>query len=291
MPRDYTIEPFRGDYDALERMAHASWRDEYGEASFPNFYRPAFLRYLIDRLPANRRDHALAAYRGDKIVAFFLNLPQTLSLRGELHRGAYSCLLVTRKEDLRRGVAQAIIHKALEAARAYGYDFALFTLETGHRSSLMMDRLKSEGRMEWIRRTGVLVRILDLERAAHSERLKAYETLALRLTGMTRPPRRNGLLPLRDYRAEDLDGCLALLELYRTSLPLALVWDRDGLAHELECPDVARTLVYEKDGRIAGMLSYLLHDHIGRTTERWAWVNHVALPGLTAAERAAFIRT
>ena len=124
MPENYNIETFRGDYDELERMAHASWRDEYGEASFSSFYRPAFLRYLIDRLPVERRDHVV--------------------------------------EDLGR---------------------------------------------------------------------------------------------------------------------------------KLQCPDVARTRVYEKDGRITGLISFLLHDHIGRTTERWAWVNHVAFAGLSASERAAFVRT
>lgn len=40
MPEGISIETFRGDYEGLERMAHASWRDEYGQASFPNFYRP-----------------------------------------------------------------------------------------------------------------------------------------------------------------------------------------------------------------------------------------------------------
>jgi hypothetical protein len=55
MTEGYSIEAFRGDYEALERMAHASWRDEYGEASFPNFYRPAFLRYLIDRIPGEKK--------------------------------------------------------------------------------------------------------------------------------------------------------------------------------------------------------------------------------------------
>jgi hypothetical protein len=41
-----SIETFRGDFEALEKMALASWREEYGAASFPNFYRPAFLHYL-----------------------------------------------------------------------------------------------------------------------------------------------------------------------------------------------------------------------------------------------------
>jgi len=38
------------------------------------------------------------------------------------------------------------------------------------------------------------------------------------------------------------------------------------------------------------MINYILHDHIGKTVERWAWINHVAFPDLTPAERAGFIR-
>lgn len=44
-----SIEPFRGDLEGLEKMAHSSWTDEYGFSSFPNFYRPAFLRYLREK--------------------------------------------------------------------------------------------------------------------------------------------------------------------------------------------------------------------------------------------------
>ena len=292
MDNAYTIETFRGDFEALERMAHASWKDEYGEASFPNFYRPAFIRFLIDRIPAEKRDHVVAAYRGDQIIAFFANLPQKFSFDGRMFEAAYSCLLVTRKEDFRRGVAAAVIHRALEISRKNGYDFALFTLETGHRSTKMMAKInKDEQRMEWVRKTGVVARILDLPKAAYSERLKGYEKAALKIIGAHRPPRRAGLLPLREFRPEDLDGCLALLNGYKDSLRLALVWDRKDLEWELHCPDVSQTLVYEKDGRIAGLVNFILHDHLGRTIERWAWINHLAFPGLSKAERAAFIRS
>jgi len=69
-----SIEPFRGNLEELEQMAHSSWRDEYGIESFPNFYRPAFLRFLFDRI--KDKDHLIAAYRGDEIVSFLANLPQ-----------------------------------------------------------------------------------------------------------------------------------------------------------------------------------------------------------------------
>ena len=141
---DISIEPFRGDYEALERMAHASWRDEYGDASFPNFYKPAFLHYLFDRV--KNRDHFLAAYRGEDIVGFLANLPQRFHHRGVFYRAVYSCLLVSRKELLRRGLATALIEEALRINEKHRYDFALLTLEAGHRSTKLMKKMAAAGR-------------------------------------------------------------------------------------------------------------------------------------------------
>jgi GNAT superfamily N-acetyltransferase len=284
-----SVVPFKGDYEALERMAHASWRDEYGEASFPNFYKPAFLYYLFDRI--KDRDHLIAAYRGEEIVGFLANLPQRFQFRGRSYRAVYSCLLVSRKEFLRRGLATALIQKALKVNEKYGYDFALLSLETGHRSTRLIQKMEASGHsVEWVKKWRVIARILDLDRAARSEGIKAWEKTAVRMIGGHRPPRGSGRLCLREYRPEDLDGCLGLLDRYKATVSLALVWDRESLAQELDYPGVSRTLVYEKDGRVAGLVNFNNHDHIGKTVEKWAWLNHVAYPDLTRGERYRFVQ-
>jgi len=135
-----------------------------------------------------------------------------------------------------------------------------------------------------------MARILDLGRVAASEGLKGYESAAIRLLGAHRPPKAAPGVGLRDYGPRDLDACHALLGRYKETVPLALSWDRENLALELDCPDVSRTLVWEQDGRVRAMINYILHDHLGKIVERWAWINHVAFPGLSGAERAAFIR-
>jgi GNAT superfamily N-acetyltransferase len=286
-----SIGTFKGDYEGLERMAHASWRDEYGQASFPNFYRPAFLRYLFDRIPEAKKDHLAAAYKGGEIVAFLANLPQKFHLRGHVYSAIYSCLLVVRKEYLRQGIALDLIRAAVEGNKKYNYDFSLLTLETGHRSTLMMDKLRAEGnRIEPIRKSGVLARILDLGRVDASEDLKRYEKAVIRLIGAHRAPKAPPGLTLREYRASDLDACHALLERYRQTVALARVCDKAELAPELDYPDVARTLVWEKDGRVQAMINFILHDHLGKKVERWAWINHVAFPDLAPAEQASFLR-
>jgi hypothetical protein len=286
-----SIETFRGDYEGLERMAHASWRDEYRDASFPNFYRPAFLHFLFDRIPAAKRDHLFAAYKGDEIVAFLANLPQNFRFKGKDYRAIYSCLLVTDRENLRRGLALALIRQAVETNRKYNYDFSLLTLETGHRSTLMMDKLRGEGnRIELVRKSGVVGRVLDLRRVADSEGLKVYEKAAIILLGSHRTPKPASGFVLREYGPADLDACHALLDRYKDTVELALAWDREELAIELDWPDVSRTLVWEKDGRVRAMINCILHDHLGKNVERWAWINHVAFPDLSPAERANFIR-
>jgi GNAT superfamily N-acetyltransferase len=286
-----SIETFRGDYEALERMAHASWREEYGDASFPNFYRPAFLHFLFDRIPPARRDHLFAAYRGDEIVAFLANLPQRFHFKGTTYGAIYSCLLVTGRDYLRRGLALALVRKAVETNRKYNYDFSLLTLETGHRSTKMMDKLRNEGnRLELVRKSSVIGRVLDLRRVAESEGLKGYEKAAIVFLGSHRTPRPGPGFVLRPYAPVDLPDCHALLDRYKESAELALSWDWADLAVELDWPDVSRTLVWEKDGRVRAMINFILHDHIGKTVERWAWINHVAFPDLSPAEKADFVR-
>jgi len=286
-----SIETFRGDYENLERMARLSWRDEYGDASFPNFYRPEFLRYLFGRIPPEEKDHLLAAYQGDEIVGFLANLPQRFHLRGKFYRAIYSCLLVTRKEFLRKGIAMALIQEALKTNRKYAYDFALLTLETGHRSTKLMEKFRHEGqRLEWVRKTNVIARVLDLGRVAASEGLKGWEKGAIRFLGSHRPPKKAPRLPLRPYAPADLDSCLRLLDRYRETVTLALAWDRQGLAAELAYPGVSETLVAEKEGRVEGMINFIRHEHLGTTKESWAWINHVAYPDLSGQERYAFVQ-
>jgi len=287
-----SIETFRGDYEGLERMAHTSWRDEYGMASFPNFYRPAFLHYLFDRIPEDKRDHLLGAYKDGEIVAFLANLPEKFHFEGRICRAVYSCLLVVRKEYLRRGLALDIIKAAVDLnAKKYGLDFSLLTLETGHRSTLMMNKLMAEGhRIERVRKSGVVARVLDLERVDASEGLKGYEKAAIRLLGAHRPPKPDPGVELRDYQAADLEACLALLERYQHTTRLALAWDKADLGIELDYPGVAKTLVWDQDGRVRAMINFISHDQLGRTVERYAWINHVAFPDLTPSEQAAFLR-
>lgn len=285
---DITIEPFRGDYEELERMAHLSWRDEYGLSSFPNLYHPDYLRFLFERIKDKR--HLITAYKGDEIISFFANLPRSYCFEGRIYRGVLSCLLVTRKEYLRKGLALKIINEALKLNEIYNYDFAMLYLETGHRSTLMINKLKKAGHsVEWVKKMYVIGRVLDLPRVSYSEGLKRWERFAIKVLGADNLPREKQDPRVREYRPEDLDVCFELLNQYQHRVRLARVWERDELKVELDYPGISKTLVFEKKGAVQGVINWVYHEHIGRTKERWAWLNHISYSSLSNGERIAFL--
>ncbi|MFO7981668.1 MAG: hypothetical protein R6V00_12690 [Candidatus Aminicenantes bacterium] len=289
MLSDISIDCFRGDLESLERMAHSSWRDEYGMESFPNFYRPAFLKYLFDRIKDDR--YIIAAYRGNEIVSFLANLPQKFHFQDKIFRAVYSCLMVTKKELLHRGIGKAIINEALKLNQSLKIDFSLLTLEKGHRSTMMIKNFEETGHpVERVKRNHVVARILDLPSVIESEGLKKWESAAIKVIGAQRRPKNASSILLREYKSEDIDGCLNLLNQYKDRIPLALIWERDELACELDFPGVSQTLVYEKSGKVEGLINFIYHQHLGKSKKRWAWINHVAYPKLTARERFDFIQ-
>lgn len=289
-----TIEPFRGDLEALEKMAYHAWRDEYGISSFPNLYRPAFVRYLMG-LASDPR-HFMAAYKNGEILAFLGNIPRTFYYRGQHYRAILSCLLVSRRELARKGLAQALIREAVRINQEITrYDFALLYLESGHRSSQLIEKFKKEGQpLQYLKKMYVLGRVLDLKRVSHSENLKSWEERAIRIWGAHKVPvpRLPEGLSLEEFSLTDLPEAVDLLNSYRGRAGLARFWTSpEELKKEIIYPGVSSTLAIKKEGRLAGLINYLEHEHLGKSVERWAWLNHLHLERLNSKEKREVINS
>jgi len=295
------FDTFRGDVEELDRMARVSWRDEYGRDSYPNLYSPRYFNYLTGAL--EDRDHLIGAYENGKLIAFMSALPRRFYFRGETYRAALICLLVTRKEAFRRGAALGLAAKALEINKKYNYDFALLYLETGHRSSKMLAKLKAAGNpVQRVKRMMAIVRALDLERIFKSENVKWYEKAAMKLLSLDKL---NPIRPdprIREYSTSDLTSCLTMLEQYKkpvqtrglnplsVQVTLTRALEPAELGRELSYPEVAHTLVWEEGGKIRGFINWALVDHVGRLTQPWAWLNHLSFGDLDAKERRELVR-
>jgi hypothetical protein len=235
---------------------------------------------------------AIAAYQGDEIVGFVLNLPRRMAMGGKVYRAALSCLLVVRKESFRQGLAQAMIAEGLKRNQELKYDFTLFYLETGHRSSKLFAKLQGAGQpIEKVKRMHVIGRVLDLASICASENVKGYEVAAMKLLGAHRPPTGAPDPAVREAGPDDADQVLALLNAFQHKVRLARVFERGELIRELMAPPIARTLVYEKAGKAAGALAWVVIDHVGRQKVPWAWINHVAWDALSFSERRGLLRS
>jgi len=289
-----SIEPFRGDLESLEKMAHQAWRDEYGVASFPNLYRPDFVRYLME-IAADPK-HFVAAYKREEILGFLANLPRSFYYQRKTYRAILSCLLVSRKEYARRGLAQAIIREALRINQEITrYDFAMLYLESGHRSSRLIEKFRKEGNpLQFLKKMFVLGRVLDLDRVAYSEGLKGWEKLAIKLWGAHRVPklRLSEDFCFEDFKLTDLGDAMNLLNSYVGKADLARVWlSEQELRKELVFPGVSKTMGLKRDGKLAGLLNYFEHEHIGKSVERWAWLNHLHLDCLKPGEKVRVVKS
>ena len=289
MTEEIVIEDFRGDAAALEKMACHAWRDEYGIDSYPNLYKPEYLDYLMRGMDDPRL--AIAAYQGDEIVGFLLSIPRIMTLDGVEYRVALTCLLVVRREQMRRGLAQAMIEEGLKRNEALQFDFTLFYLETGHRSSWMFKKLARAGfPIERVKRMRITARVLNMRPIRESENIKWYEGLAMRILGADHPPAGDMDPRTRIAGPEDAPAIAELLNRHKDKVRLARVFSEEEVERELLAGPIARTVVWD-DGGIKGVIASVTVDHVGRKTVPWSWVNHVWWDELSLSERFSFTRS
>lgn len=284
-----SFEPFRGDLAELEQMALTSYMVEYGLESYINNYTPHRFDYLFGGL--QQRDHLLAAYQDGKLMAFTALIPRRYQLRGQMYRGLLGCLMVTRKEAFRNGLAVGLGVKALELFQKYHYDFALAFLDSGHASSKMIAKLRQAGnQIQQVRHMPAIFRALDNEKIFAFHPLSWYERFwmkALRLDQINPKPSPSAIRP---YEPRDLASCHRLLDSYRNQVTLARVFEPEELARELAYPQVAHTLVWDDHGEIRGLINWTLIDHVGKVNLPWAWLNHVYFAGLKPKEQSELVR-
>jgi hypothetical protein len=139
-------------------------------------------------------------------------------------------------------------------------------------------------------RTGFWAKVLAPRRMARAG-VKAWERLASSTVGEAAlrlaPPRYDP--HVRAYRAGDLDRCAQILEKASAGFDWALVWSPKQLANQLENGPASGTLVFERDGRVQGMVNYHFLTMHGREPVRTALIDLWADDDLTYAQRVRLL--
>jgi hypothetical protein len=282
------LRTFDGDLEALAAMARDPWLEECGEHSFPDLYRPALAGLFFADVPDPR--FLVAAYDGARLVAFIANLPRTYRLNGKTYQAVYSCMMVGRKGY--QGAVVYLIAESLRRNEDFGADLALMTLEKPLHSWRMFEKyMKPQHRIVTLKTMIPLLHAVDFAKIVESENLKPHEVAAIKLYGAHRrllPPPVAGVV--RPYRDTDLAPILALTRRYSDQGSLVRDFDQASLARHLHTEDVTATVVYERDGAVAGFVNLSMRDMVNhRGSQRWAWLDFLYWEGLDRQEKQALL--
>ena len=282
------IRDFDGDLEALSAMAHEAWLEAHGDETWPDLYRPELTQHLFADVEDPRL--LIGAYDGARLVAFAANLPRIYRFRGQTYRGVFSCMLVARKGY--QGAAAYLFADGLRRNEAIDADFALMTMEKNGRMWRAFEKhLKPRKRIQALTTICPIFRVVDLERFAEAEDLSWYKAATVKLLGAHRPIAAPSVAgTVRPYRPSDLDGALALTERYPDQKGLVRVFDVEPLARQLHTEGITSTVVYERDGAVAGFVNFSAYPIVSnRGAHPHAWIDFLHWEGLTGGERKALL--
>ena len=289
------IRPYNGDLEALRRLAYHSWMAEYSShagSSWPDLYTTVLSRYYFE---SGEDPHLLVgAYLDSELVGFLANLPRQYRFRGRQYKGMVSGLLAIHPEV--PGAIGLMLAACLQGNRAYEIDLSLFTLEKGHKTLRLANKLRADKPQSaplttCLVRMQPLVLAIDFDTIQKHEGLGLLQTMVIKIWGAHRP-----ILPgppegmVRPCQPRDLPGILALIEQVSDQDQLVRVFDLPTLERRFNSGDLSNQLggmvVYEREGEIKGFISFSTYVMVtARGSHPWAWIDLVCWDGCSPDEK------
>jgi hypothetical protein len=213
-------------------------------------------------------------------------------LHGEAQSATWGSFLTVDPEYRRQGVARKMHaefqrrHQQREAAVNFGYHY--------------VRHIKSLGPKFWrkqpdsavgVRKLGMWVRALEHRAVARFETywFEAYGSRMLSLVqGRAEAPR--DMTGIRPYRSDDLADCMELVAERASSVDLAYHFSADELSRLLDYGGFSRTVVLERDGRIAGLIAYYPLHVLGRRRLEVAIIDVLAFGSLPSRDRQRLLQ-
>jgi GNAT superfamily N-acetyltransferase len=286
------IRTFEGDASELSEFTTRVWRKSYrGRMPVPLWSPRLFQRELLPT-DDDPRDYLVAAYDGTRLVGSHPARAVRISLHGEERSATWGSFLTVDPDYRRQGIAQKMHaefqkrHQDRGAAVNFGYLYIRNIKSLGPKFWLK----QPEGTMI-VRKLGAWVRPLDHRAVAQFE-LYWFEAWGSRMLSwfQRRPKPPRSTTGIRAYRNEDLSDCLELVRDRAASVDLAYLWGPDELARLLDCQDLSRTVVLDRDGRVEGLVNYYRLEVLGRCPIEVGVIDLLAFGSLAWADRRRLLR-
>ena len=284
------IRTFEGDGEEAHRVTYSVWSSAFGGKTPIPIWSPEFFDWalLAGRPEANH--YLIGVYKGAQLVGTLFAEEFTFRVRGELMRGSGGSWLSVSKECKGHFAAKRMWD---ELVKRHLEREARFMLGWTYRSSAALDGhffWTKSSTMETIDKIGHWVRVLDHKAVAQWEPERFQAMLASAAGLVQEPPSLTvDVEGIRDYVESDLPACAQLLEEHSRTLDLTIAWTPERLARQLKYKNMPRTLVAERDGKVAGFINYYPIEMLGRHPLRAALIDLFVAGLLDAATQARLL--
>lgn len=290
------IRTFDGDFKSLGELLCESWRADYG-SDLRFHYSDDFLRWTLSG-PKCDPELQLAAYLEGKMVGFCARLPKTLWARGATHEVALGTFLTTGARFRRRGIGKGLVEESMNRLKARGYAGYFTYLQRSRASTPLYQNLSAP---QLVVRPSLRFYFRFLDGRGLSARWHHGPLLRTVMSLLSDRETNAPEVPMaRRYRCADLTACVELMNARRRRFPVCQQWSAKELDWRLEGFPRSQAVVYERDGRVQGFVSFYSTElsgdkwggaHMKETEreERVALIDHLVLDGLRFPERNALM--
>ena len=275
------------DYEDLAEFWNRIWIPEYEGKTWVSVTDAGYCQWL-----AGPQSGAMcsAAYEGTKLVGSMFSVPHSLRVGSLVH--AIGLTFGLTVDSAHRRLALPLVERLRRHSAERGIKFALGTVANDPTSPSHRFWTKYAEAFPQnltflfpVNYWGKVLAPLVLAKAS----VKPWERLASRALGPLSP-----LTPyqydrhVRSYRTSDLERCGQILDKAAAGFDWALMWSPERLSHRLAGP-VCETLVFERNGRVQGLVNYNCFFMQGRERVLAAMIALWADDGLTSMQRVRFL--
>ena len=284
------IRSFEGSAEELRDFVVSVWRNSYGgRMAFP-LWTPDYFRWQLGLGPDEPRDQLLAAYDSGRLVGAVLGFPVRYRTPLGPRNSSQGSWLSVASEYRRQGVATQLRAELRRRHREQELSFQIGYGYFGSSHSLGPSFWESQRQLgtTFLAKVGFWARVLDVRRAC-AWNLVGWERWLSRLGGplLLTPREHSSTLTFREFRREDLQGCLELVRSSTAAAELAIDWEEHSLLRQLAGMGIGKTLIAERAGRIVGCVNWHSLPFLGRTEEVVSVIDIVALGDLGVWDQRA----
>jgi len=145
--------------------------------------------------------------------------------------------------------------------------------------------------MQVVSKLSIWTRMID-HRALTEFSISARDRWGSKLMGLMqgRPKPPADPSSIRPYRNADLHDCLELSRELSQAADFGIVWDEVSLARQLAFPNVPRTLVFEREGRVRGFVNFSKQPFWGRREILVGMIDLLCVQQLNARQTRDLLR-